>query len=302
MTKTHLQRKLWQKFGVFDVILYILLALITFSMLFPFWNAVVLSFNDGKDAQVGGIYFWPRVFTLSNYEQVFTNTAIWQAFFVSILRTILGVLTTLIVTPLFAYAVSKPYLKFRRLYMALMLISMYFNGGIIPTYLVIKNLGLLNNFLVYIVTWMFNAFYATIFLSFFRGLPTSLFESAKLDGAGEWDIYFRIVAPLSKPVMAAVGLFVAVNHWNAWNDNLLYVKDENLNTLSFLFVKMIKAQESLEGLAAQTGVGELSKLASVSTTSIQLATMMIAVIPIICVYPFVQKHFASGMMIGSIKG
>lgn len=296
------ERKLWQKFGVFDVIIYILLALITVSMLFPFWNAVVLSFNEGKDAQMGGIYFWPREFTLQNYEKVFTDPAIWRAFFVSVVRTILGTVTTLIVTPLFAYALSKPHLKFRKFYMVIMLVSMYFNGGMIPTYLVIKNLGLLNNFLVYIVTWMFNAFYATIFLSFFRGLPNSLFESAKIDGAGEWTIFFKIAIPLSKPVMAAVGLFVAVNHWNAWNDNLLYVKDENLNTLSFLFVKMIKAQESLEGLAAQTGVGELSKLANVSSTTIQLATMMVAVIPILCVYPFVQKYFTSGMMIGSIKG
>lgn len=300
--KQKTERKLWQKFGVFDVVIYILLAVITFSMLFPFWNAVVLSFNEGKDAQMGGIYFWPRKFTLANYEKVFTDPAIWRAFFVSVIRTILGTVTTLIVTPLFAYALSKPHLKFRKFYMGIMLVSMYFNGGMIPTYLVIKNLGLINNFWVYIITWMFNAFYATIFLSFFRGLPNSLFESAKIDGAGEWTIFFKLVIPLSKPVMAAVGLFVAVNHWNAWQDNLLYVKDEKLNTLSFLFVKMIKAQESLEGLAAQTGVGELSKLADVSSTTIQLATMMVAVIPIICVYPFVQKYFASGMMIGSIKG
>lgn len=300
--KQKTERKLWQKFGAFDIVIYIILAIITFSMLFPFWNAVVLSFNEGQDAQLGGIYFWPRKFTLANYEKVFADQTIWGAFSVSVIRTILGTATTLIVTPLFAYALSKPYLKFRKFYMGIMLVSMYFTGGMIPTYLVIKSLHLINSFWVYIVTWMFNAFYATIFLSFFRGLPTSLFESAKIDGAGEWTIFFKLAIPLSKSVMAAVGLFVAVNHWNAWQDNLLYIKKEELNTLSFLFVKMIKAQESLEGLAAQTGVGELSKLADVSSTTIQLATMMISVIPIICVYPFVQKYFASGMMIGSIKG
>ena len=300
--KQKAERKLWQKFDVFSVIIYVLLAVIAFSMLFPFWNAVVLSFNEGRDAQMGGIYFWPRKFTLSNYEQVFHTPDIWRAFFVSILRTVLGTLTTLIVTPMFAYALSKPHLKFRKFYMGIMLVSMYFNGGMIPTYLVVKGLNLINNFWVYIVMWMFNAFYATIFLSFYRGLPASLFESAKIGGAGEGTIFLKIATPLSKPTMAAIGLFVAVNHWNAWQDNLLYMKNEAWNTLSFLFVKMIKAQESLEGLAAQTGVSELSKLSSVSSTTIQLATMMVAVIPIICVYPFVQKHFASGMMIGAIKG
>ena len=149
---------------------------------------------------------------------------------------------------------------------------------------------------------MFNAFYAQIFISFFRGLPESLFESARIDGAREFKIYSRLVLPLSKPVLAAVGLFTAVFNWNAWYDNMLYVKTEGLNTLSFLFVKMIKAQETMENLAATSGVTELANLSGVSSTSLQLATMMIAVLPIMLVYPFVQKYFATGMMIGSVKG
>lgn len=297
-----IERKPWRKFGVSDVVIYFVLALIVFIMMFPFWNAVVLSFNEGKDAMMGGIYFWPRKFTLANYSQVFQNTAIWQAFGISVARTVLATVLSLVVTSMFAYSASKPYLKFRRFYMVLLLIAMFFNGGIIPTFLTIRNLGLINNFLVYILPGMFNAFYAQIFISFFRGLPESLFESARIDGAREFKIYSRLVLPLSKPVLAAVGLFTAVFNWNAWYDNMLYVKTEGLNTLSFLFVKMIKAQETMENLAATSGVTELANLSGVSSTSLQLATMMIAVLPIMLVYPFVQKYFATGMMIGSVKG
>ena len=295
-------RKSWQKFGVTDVVIYGILTLLTFVMLFPFWNAVVLSFNDGKDAMLGGIYFWPRKFTLANYAQVFKNLSIWRAFGVSVARTAIATVLSLLVTSMFAYAASKPYLKLRRFYMILLLIAMFFNGGIIPVFLAIRSYGLINNFLVYILPGMFNAFYAQIFISFFKGLPESLFESARIDGAREFTIYTRIVLPLSKPVLAAVGLFTAVFNWNAWYDNMLYVKNENLNTLSYLFVKMIKAQESMENMATSSGVADLANVSGVSSTTLQLATMVVAVLPIMCIYPFMQKYFATGMMIGSVKG
>lgn len=303
MSKKTEQRELWRKFGVADVIIYVLLAIIIFLMVFPFWNAIVLSFNEGRDAQMGGIYFWPRKFTLDNYAKVVTDTNVWRAFFVSVGRAVLGVLSTLIVTGLFAYAISKPQLKLRKLYLVLVMISMYFSGGLIPTFLVIKSLGLLNNFLVYIVVWMFNAFYALVFLSFFKGIPGALLEAAKIDGAGEWKTFFRIVIPLSKPVMAAVGLFVAVNHWNSWYDNMLYVKKPELGTLSFLFVKLIQAQQALENLASTAGMSDISiSQSNISSTTLSLATMMVAIIPIMFVYPFAQKYFTSGIMIGSVKG
>ena len=295
-------RKSWQKFGLPDVMIYLILALLTFVMLFPFWNAVVLSFNDGKDAMMGGIYFWPRKFTLANYTQVFKNLSIWRTFGVSVARTALSTALSLLVTSMFAYAASKSYLKLRKFYMILLLIAMFFNGGIIPVFLAIRSYGLINNFLVYILPGVFNAFYAQIFISFFKGLPESLFESARIDGAREFTIYTRIVLPLSKPVLAAVGLFTAVFNWNAWYDNMLYVKNESLNTLSYLFVKMIKAQETMENMAASSGVADLANVSGVSSTTLQLATMVVAVLPIMCIYPFMQKYFATGMMNGSVKG
>ncbi len=291
----------WQKFGIADIIIYIVLAMVVLATAFPFWNAVVLSFNEGRDAQTGGIYFWPRAFTLDNYKEVFADGSVWTAYLVTIARAVLGVVTTLIVTSMFSYALSKPNLKFRKFYMILVLISMYFNGGIIPTYLVIRDLQLLDTFWVYVVMWMFNQFYALVFISFFKGIPVALTESAKLDGASEFRIYRSIILPLSKPVIAAVTLFVAVNHWNAWQDNMLYVRDESLTTLSFLFVKMIRSQAALESVASEIGDVSMS-LNNVSTTTLSLATMVVATIPILCVYPFVQRYFTSGIMIGSVKG
>lgn len=296
------KRKPYERFTLFDGVLYLILGALAFSMLFPLWNAIVLSFNDGTDARLGGIYFWPRTFTLANYEKVILDMAVWRAFGVSVLRTILGTFSSLLVTSLFAYAASKKELMFRKVYMFLLLLSMFFNAGMIPTFLAFRSLGMYNSFWVYIIPWMFNAFYAQIFISFFRGIPDGLVESAKIDGAREGIIYARLVVPLSKPVFAAVGLFIAVNHWNAWQDNMLYVKNENWNTLSFLFVKMIKSQEYLENLASSTGVSEMGRASAVSSTTLQLATMMVSIVPIMCVYPFLQKYFASGIMIGSIKG
>lgn len=301
-TKQKEKRKPWEKITVFDWVLYVILGILAIAMFFPLWNALVLSFNNGTDARLGGIYFWPRVFTLANYQKVIKDLSVWRAFAVSVARTLIGTFGSLLVTSLFAYAASRKNLMFRKAYMILLLVTMFFNAGMIPTFLAYKSLGLYNNFLVYVLPGLFNAFHAQIFISFFRGIPDGLVESAKIDGARELTVYGKIVVPLSKPVFAAVGLFTAVNFWNAWQDNLLYVKNEVLTTLSFLFVKMIKSQEYLETLSAKTGISDLGRASAVSSMTLQLATMMISIIPIMLVYPFLQKYFASGIMIGSIKG
>jgi putative aldouronate transport system permease protein len=292
----------WMKTGIFDVINYLILTLISIATLFPFYNSVVLSFNNGKDALLGGIYFWPRVFSLDNYKHVLSNSTILNAYLVTISRTVLATVLCLFVTSLFGYAASKRYLKFRKLYMTIILISMYFHGGLIPSFLLIRNLGLYNNFLVYVIPAAFSAFYAQIFIAFFRGIPEALDESAKIDGANEWTIYFKIILPLSKPVLAAVGLFVAIGQWNAWYDNMLYVKKPELTTLSFQFVKMILAQQYLENLAETAGGAEMERMKGLSSIALQLASMVIATVPIMIIYPFAQRYFVNGIMIGSVKG
>lgn len=294
----------WMKFEPFDVLIYAVLAFVLVFTFYPFYNSVILSFNDGHDAAAGGVYFWPRVFTLANYEDVFANAALGRAFLVTVVRTLLGTGLCLLVTSLFAFAVSKPYLRLRKLYITLSLVAMYVNGGLIPSFLNTRNLGLYNSPLVYILPGAFNVFYAQVFIAYFRGMPETLDESAKMDGANEWTIFFRIIAPLSLASFAAVGLFVAVNHWNSWYDNMLYMKKEKYNTLSYLFVQMINSQKALETMM-QTGAGgsmEMARAAGKTSTSVQLATMVVTVAPIMCLYPFLQKYFVKGVMVGSIKG
>jgi len=295
--------KPWEKFTIFDVINILLLLMVLIVTLFPFYNSVILAFNNGTDTARGGVYFWPRSPTLENFDKMFSNPWIWPSFLTSIARTVLGTVFSLFVTSLFAYAACKPYLMFRRFYLAVLVIAMYFNGGLIVNFLLIRNVGLINSFLVYILPGTFNVFYAQVFISFFKGHPEALSESAKIDGANEFTIFSRIIFPISVPVFAAIGLFIAINHWNAWYDNMLYVQNENLQTLSYLFVKMILAQQYFESAAAAQAVGpEISLLAGVNTTSLQMAAMVICTAPIMVIYPFVQKYFVNGIMIGSLKG
>ena len=303
MSKRKESRPPWVRFGAADIMIYGVLLIVLIVTLFPFYNSVILSFNDGRDALGGGIYFWPRKFTLDNYADVFSNHSIWQAFAVTIGRTLAGTALTLLVTALFSYAVSKKHLRFRKFYIMLTLVAMYANGGLIPTFLLIRDIGLYNNPLVYILPMVFTPFYAHVFIASFRGLPESLSESARIDGANDWTIFFRLILPLSTSVLAAVGLFVAVNHWNAWYDNLLYMKNSSFDTLSFLFVKMINSQNALEELLAQGAGGSLEMARGMGKTSmsIQLATMVVTVLPIMLVYPFLQKYFVKGVMIGSVK-
>lgn len=281
---------------------YTALAIFTFLVLYPFYYCIVLSFNDGKDAETGGIYFWPRVFSLKNYISVFSNQGILTAMRNSVLRTAIGVLLALFCISIFAYAISKKDLLFRKFYLTVGLITMYFGGGLIPYYLLIKDLGLFNNFLVYILPNAFGIFYAVIFLSFFSTIPPSLEESAKIDGANDFYIFIKIITPVSAPVFATIALFVAVGHWNSWFDTMMFTTDNKLETLSHILTKMIEAQRFIDEDAAskKTVIAILAR--GMTATSLMLATMVITSFPIIVLYPFLQKYFIKGIMIGSIKG
>ena len=293
-----LGEKLIQKVNIFLILVF------TVFVFYPFYYCVILSFNDGKDTERGGIYFWPRIFSLDNYSSVFANSDILTAARNSVLRTVIGVILALLVTSGFAYAVSKKDLVFRKLYITLGLITMYFGGGLIPSYILMKNLGLMNNFLVYILPNLFGMFNAVIFFSFFKTIPDSLEESAKIDGANELLIYFKIIIPISMPVFATIALFIGVGHWNSWFDTMLYAsRSRQLETLSHILTKMINAQRFFDEQLSQQATSTLTVLArGKTTTSLMLATMVIASFPIIVLYPFLQKYFIKGIMIGSIKG
>ena len=287
----------------FQAVIYMLLLIFLIFTFYPFYYCVMLSFNDGKDAQLGGVYFWPRVFTLANYARTLSDPQLLVAARNSTLRTILTTVIAVIFTALFAYGVSRPGVLFRKFYLAVGMITMYFSGGLIPYFLLIKQLGLLDHFLVYIIPGMFSMYNAVIFMSFFKTIPMAMEESAKIDGANEFVVFFRIILPVSTPVLATIALFVGVGQWNSWFDTMLYTKSRNLETLQHVIMRMINTQAYLERtIEAGAKSDKIQLIRGTTTNALQLSVMTITSFPIIVAYPFLQKYFMKGIMIGSIKG
>jgi putative aldouronate transport system permease protein len=276
----------------------IIMVVVFIATIYPFWYAIVLSFNDGRDALRGGIYFWPRKWTLDNYNAVFGIDYVYTALLVTVARTLLGTVLSVLFTGLFAYSCSHRRLMFRKFYITAMLFVMYFSGGLVPYYMLLRVLGLMNTFWVYIIPNLFSTFNAIIMMNFFRGIPDSLEEAARLDGANDLTIFFRIIFPVSLPLFATMALYSGVWHWNAWSDAAFFVTNKNLKTLGYVLITLINQTES----AAQTVFGQINQ-AEVTYTSLTLrpAAMVICVVPIVIVYPFLQKHFVKGILLGSIK-
>lgn len=283
---------------LFDAVNYTLLTLLAITMLYPFYYTVVCSFNDGMDLMRGGVYLWPRKFTLANYAEFLSDES-WQiAFVVSALRTVIGTAATMLFTCLFSYGLSRKNLMFRKGYRFLVVFTMYFSGGIIPFYILLRNLNLLNTFWVYIAPSLLSSFFAIIGINFFSNIPESMLEAARIDGSSEIGVFWRIVIPTSVPFLATLGLFTAVGQWNSWLDSAYYVRDNSLRTPSYKMMSIINNTVS----ASSVSSGSSSSTAQ-STTSftIQATAMVISMLPIICVYPFLQKYFVQGMMLGSVK-
>lgn len=289
---------------IFSVCNYVFISLFTVFTVYPFYFCVMLSFNDGKDAARGGIYFWPRAFSLENYSKVFSDPTVLLAAKNTVLRTFLGTVLAVFITAIFAYVISRPNLRLKKLYITLGMITMYFSGGLIPYYLMLRSLGLFNNFLVYIIPNLFGIFNAIIMMSFFRTIPASLEESAKIDGANEFVIFIRIMIPVSTPVLATIALFVGVGQWNSWFDTAMFARDEKLETLSHLLVKMVNTVRYYEqvGDTVKVSANAMSQQRGMTSNALQLATMVVTAFPIIVAYPFLQKYFVKGIMVGSLKG
>lgn len=281
----------------------IVLAAVT---LYPLLNTLAISLNDGMDAVRGGIGIWPRVFSLKNYEVVLNMDTIYKAFFMSVLKTVVVVATNLFFTSMLAYALSRSEFVFRRPITLIFVLTMYFDAGLIPNYLLIRDLGMLNSFQAYWVPVIISAFNLIVLRTYMKSIPEEVIESARMDGAGHFRVWWQIVMPLCKPALAVIGLFVAVGSWNAWLDTLLYNSGEQwLSTLQYELQKLLASSMN----AGQNSGNMANNAASVAsggqlTTPIALrsAITMVAAVPILCVYPFLQKHFVSGLMIGSVKG
>lgn len=284
-------------------VIYTFLTLLAFVTFYPFWNSLVISFNSGQDTMLGGLTFWPREFTLANYELVFKDKRLINAFIVSVLRTIVGTFLSVMATAILAYGLSKKELIGRKFFMIFCLITMFFSGGLIPTFLLVRSLGLMDSFWVMIIPTLISVWNMIIFRTFFQQLPAGLEESAKIDGCGYWSTFFRIVLPLSGPVIATLALFTAVFHWNDWFFPTIYISSENLIPIQTLLQKVLKANTVSQAMS-QVDAGaaaHMSKLNTVTGKSLSMAIMMVATLPIVMVYPFVQKYFVKGVLIGSLK-
>lgn len=289
-------------FGVFNAVFLLFLSLIT---VYPLYYIIVYSLNEGLDSLKGGLYLWPRMITSFNYEYVLGNGAIQNAYLITIGRTVFGTLLGLIITGVTAYGFSFKELPYRKKLMFIILIPMLFNGGLIPYYIQLSKLKLVDTFWVYIIPSMFNIWNMFVMMKFFSEIPASLREAAVMDGAGEVKIFLRIILPLSKPVLAAIGLFVAVYHWNDWYSGAFYVSSTNLLPVQTYLQRLFQADNlglitSNSSIVAEAAARE-SQTSQMTVTSVKMAAVVIGTLPILCVYPFVQKHFVKGMLIGSVK-
>ncbi len=284
---------------VVDTVVYIFLAVVFFLCAYPFYYGLVISLNDSVDTAMGGVYLFPRKFTLDNYMKFFGDNTWLKGFVVSVLRTIAGGLITTLFTMLVSYGLSDKKLVFRKVYMALIIFAMYFSGGLIPYYVLLKNLGLLNSFLVYIIPTALNTFFIFIAISFLDDIPAGLKESAKIDGASEMKIFRSIILPISLPLMVTILLFSAVGQWNAWFDSAFYVTNKQLRTLGYLLMEAInQANTPTNAVSA----AQAASNSMVDPLAVRVTAMMISVIPILFSYPFLQKYFVTGLTIGSVKG
>lgn len=282
-----------------NTIVTIIMCSVIVVSFYTLYYAAINALNDAGDIQKNGfIYLLPRVFTWDNLKLVFSDKELIHAFGVTVARTIIGTFTSVLFTAIVSYPLSCPNLVGRRIYMRIGTLTMYFNGGLIPTFLVFNSLHLIDSFWVYILPMMFSFFNAIIFINFFRTIPYSLIEAARIDGANDWTIFWKIVFPLSKPVVATIALFNGVNQWNSWFDTAYYTFDKNLKTLQQVLYGIISQTEGAAMAAAKLGASSMNLN---TIDAIKYATMLISIIPIAVIYPFLQKHFVSGMMVGSVK-
>ena len=284
--------------GIFIYTALSLLFIITF---YPFWNIFVLSLNDATDSLRGGLMLWPRVFSIDRYKAVLSDTALLSSLKVTLLRTAVGVPMNLLAVTTLAYALSQRDLIGRRQINLLFVFTMYFSGGLIPTYMIVKWLGLIDNFLVYLLPGLYNVYWMILVRTYMEGLPYSMIESARIDGANDIQIFAKVVLPSCAPVVATIGLFSAIYHWNAWYDSYIYTNKPVLETLSNALIKILNQYQTGAMMTQAQQMAAASKRLPVSSESIRMTVTMVTTIPIILVYPFVQKYFIKGMMLGSVK-
>lgn len=280
---------------IFSAFNYAFLTIFGITMLIPFVHIIAGSFSSSLAIKQGLVSILPVDFTFDNYKAVMADPTIWQSFSVTVFITVVGTFLNLLLTCLMAYALSKHDLKGRSLIMLLVLFTMIFQAPMIPSYLLVKSLGMLNTIWSVIVPGLISAFNMVIMISFFRNIPDGLLDSAKIDGCGEYRTLFQIVLPLSLPSLMTIGLFYAVGHWNSYFNAMMYIRDPNLHPLQLKLRRLI-VESDVDSMMS-------SAIATMqSAEGIKMASILFATLPILIVYPLIQKHFVKGSMLGSVKG
>ncbi|WP_373271240.1 carbohydrate ABC transporter permease [Paenibacillus sp. MY03] len=267
--------------------------------LYPFLNVLAISFNNSVDTVRGGITIFPREFTLDNYATIFAFDGLLTGFKNSVLRTVIGTIVGVLSASMMAYTLSRRDFQARKWMSVLFAMTMYFSGGLIPGYMLMRHLGLIGTFEVYIIPAILSVWNVFVVRSYIDNLPIALQESAKIDGANDWTIFWRIILPLCQPVLATIALFVAVGHWNAWFDTYLFnnMKAEN-TTLQYELMKVLQSTQSGNNYRDPNAQ---QAIASVSPESIKMAITIVVTVPILLVYPFLQRYFVKGMTLGAVK-
>lgn len=291
-------------YTIFKVFVVIFMLLVSVAFLFPYLNILAKALNDSTDTSLGGITIFPRKFTLVNIQQVLSDTAIVRSSIISVLRVIIGTVIAIVILFFAAYALTKPGLRGRSAIVVFLSIPMFISGGLIPQYILYSKLHMLNTFLIYIIPGAFSFYNMVVIRSYLQTIPSSLAESARLDGAGEVKILFRIILPLSMPILATITLWLAVHHWNDWTSTLYFVTKKNLYTLQYLLHQVIQESSRLQAnnmQALMEGRDIGTSAQQTTPEALKAAQIFVTTIPIICVYPWLQKYFMKGIMVGSIK-
>ena len=296
----HIKRTRTGSEWALDIFKVIFLAIITIVTVYPFWNVFVVSINDATDATRGGLYFWPRIFSIASYQDILGRSSFQHSILITVARTVIGTPLAVLVTAMCAYSLSRRELVGNKFWNLLFVFTMYFGGGQVPYYMVLKGLGLLDNFWVYILPNVMSVYNMILIKSYIDSMPDSLFEAVRIDGGNDLHIFFGFVLPLGKPILMTVALFVAIMQWNSWFDANLYTSKESLKPMQSILVQILNQY--------QTGTSESAKMSAaqagntITADSIRMAATMVATLPIIAIYPFIQKYFVKGIVLGSVKG
>ena len=297
MRRTGMQKR--HKIGVFDVVNILILGLIAFVCVYPFYYLIIYSLSNSTEVTRNGIWLLPRGFTVENYKVLFRRGDIWMATFISASRAVLGTIIHVACSSFFAYLLTKRELIGRKLFYRMLVITMYLNAGIIPYFMVMKAYGLKDNYLLYILPGAIGAYNVILMKTYMEGIPIELEEAARIDGAGYFKAFVKVIFPVSIPVLATVTIFSAVSQWNSWQDNFYLVRNSNLKTLQLLLMEYLQNMDST--LITDINMA-LDKMNRTSTLSLKACISVVTMIPIMLVYPFFQKYFVKGIMLGAVKG